>query len=285
VVFQEGGLYHMYYLARKMAEDRKRWISSHSYARSQDGIHWEKPNLGLVEMDGSRENNIVLQGRLVPFVDNRPGVPQNLRIKATSSIYRDRPEWKNEHPLDGKNRGDLLFAGSRDKVVKVYSLKDGRVVHELRGHREMPYGYLYRVSPDNRLLATGSQGQVNLWDLSAGELRLELPDGPGATVVFAFSPDGRFLAGANEDTNVRVWSLDDGQLVAVLDDLPLLTPSLEFTTEGRRLIGANVDGRIYMWNTTTWKRVRQFKESQPEAAWSRALCHLMASCRRPVEWM
>ncbi len=70
---------------------------------------------------------------------------------------------------------------------------------------------------------------------------------------------------------MRVWSLDDGQLVAVLDDLPLLTPSLEFTTEGRRLIGANVDGRIYMWDTTTWKRVRQFKESQPEAAWSTAL--------------
>ena len=106
----------MYYLVRKMAEDRKWWISSHSYARSQDGIHWEKPNLGLVEMDGSRENNIVLQGRLVPFVDNRPGVPQNLRIKATSSIYRDRPEWKNEDPLDGKNRVDLYLYESTDGV-------------------------------------------------------------------------------------------------------------------------------------------------------------------------
>ena len=114
VVFQEGGLYHMYYLARSMAEDRKGWIRSHSYARSRDGIHWEKPNLGLVEMDGSRENNIIHQGRLCPFVDNRPGVPKNLRIKATSSIYRDRPEWKNEHPLDGKNRVDLYLYESTD---------------------------------------------------------------------------------------------------------------------------------------------------------------------------
>ncbi len=115
-VFQEGGRYHMYYLARKRAENEKRFIRSISYARSQDGIHWEKPSLGLVEMDGSRENNIILQGRLVPFVDNRPGVPPDLRIKATSSIYRDRPEWKNEHPLDGKKYVDLYLYESTDGV-------------------------------------------------------------------------------------------------------------------------------------------------------------------------
>jgi len=30
------------------------------YATSQDGIHWDKPNLGLIEFQGSTENNIVL---------------------------------------------------------------------------------------------------------------------------------------------------------------------------------------------------------------------------------
>ena len=28
-------------------------------ARSQDGLHWEKPELGLVEHEGSRTNNII----------------------------------------------------------------------------------------------------------------------------------------------------------------------------------------------------------------------------------
>jgi hypothetical protein len=27
------------------------------YAVSEDGLHWEKPNLGLVEYNGSKENN------------------------------------------------------------------------------------------------------------------------------------------------------------------------------------------------------------------------------------
>ena len=29
------------------------------YATSQDGVHWHKPNLGIVEFDGSKDNNIV----------------------------------------------------------------------------------------------------------------------------------------------------------------------------------------------------------------------------------
>ena len=32
------------------------------YATSKDGIHWEKPNLGLVEYKGSKENNILIKG-------------------------------------------------------------------------------------------------------------------------------------------------------------------------------------------------------------------------------
>lgn len=31
-----------------------------AYAQSTDGIHWEKPNLGLVDFEGSTENNLIL---------------------------------------------------------------------------------------------------------------------------------------------------------------------------------------------------------------------------------
>ena len=31
-----------------------------AYAESSDGVHWEKPNLGLVEFEGSKENNLLM---------------------------------------------------------------------------------------------------------------------------------------------------------------------------------------------------------------------------------
>ena len=36
-------------------------ITSLCYAESQDGIHWVKPNLGLVDFEGSKENNILMR--------------------------------------------------------------------------------------------------------------------------------------------------------------------------------------------------------------------------------
>ncbi len=55
------------------------------YAESTDGINWEKPSLGLFEVHGSKENNIVWMGpgaNMVPFRDPNPDVPDDERYKA-----------------------------------------------------------------------------------------------------------------------------------------------------------------------------------------------------------
>jgi hypothetical protein len=53
------------------------------YAESPDAVHWTRPELGLVEIDGSKANNVVLleNQALAPFLDARPGVPAAERFK------------------------------------------------------------------------------------------------------------------------------------------------------------------------------------------------------------
>ncbi|MBL8178328.1 MAG: hypothetical protein JNK48_26870, partial [Bryobacterales bacterium] len=60
-VFQDGRLYRMYYKAWHLDPYGKtpRPVRI-AYAESTDGIHWTKPILGLVEFDGSKRNNILL---------------------------------------------------------------------------------------------------------------------------------------------------------------------------------------------------------------------------------
>lgn len=53
-VLEVDGEYRMYYDA--IDDDDKVW---HCLAISKDGIHWEKPNLSLVEYKGSKDNNIL----------------------------------------------------------------------------------------------------------------------------------------------------------------------------------------------------------------------------------
>ena len=59
-IAEDEGLYKMWY----QAYDDDQWAGGRPrlcYALSDDGIHWEKPEMGLVEFRGSRKNNIQQQ--------------------------------------------------------------------------------------------------------------------------------------------------------------------------------------------------------------------------------
>ena len=63
-VLHEGGKYRLWYVAA--GDDRTEGKGPRSapwrpaYAESEDGVNWIKPNLGLVEYRGSKENNLIL---------------------------------------------------------------------------------------------------------------------------------------------------------------------------------------------------------------------------------
>ena len=93
-IFKDGDIYRMYY--RGSHGDLKTQKSLHPevtcYAESRDGINWTRPHLGIVEWDGTKENNIILDGLgahcFVAFRDNNPNSPPEARYKG---ISRGRP--------------------------------------------------------------------------------------------------------------------------------------------------------------------------------------------------
>lgn len=93
-ILVDKGLHRLYYRGGPADSSAGRAEGSTSYfcyAESRDGITWVKPKLGLVEFQGSKENNILLAPSpredpytqsLSPFIDTRPGVPTEERYKA-----------------------------------------------------------------------------------------------------------------------------------------------------------------------------------------------------------
>lgn len=91
-VIQDGDLYRAYYRGDDPTYKGRR-NSGHPgeitcYAESRDGHEWTLPALGLFEVNGTMENNVVLAGmppfshNISPFLDARPGVDTNERFKA-----------------------------------------------------------------------------------------------------------------------------------------------------------------------------------------------------------
>ncbi len=87
-VFQDGDVYRMYYRGLPQAGKDGSAAEVTCYAESRDGIDWAKPELGLFEVDGDEDNNVVLADQapfshnFAPFIDTRPGVAADERYKA-----------------------------------------------------------------------------------------------------------------------------------------------------------------------------------------------------------
>ena len=96
-IFRDGDLFRMYYRASHWDTEAKKEAHREvtCYAESRDGIRWVKPKLGLFEFNGSRENNIVIDGVgthcFVAFKDGNPNCPPEARYKG---IARGRPVGK-----------------------------------------------------------------------------------------------------------------------------------------------------------------------------------------------
>ena len=67
------------------------------------------------------------------------------------------------------------------------------------------------VSPDGKTLAIGSNKDIQLWDLSAGQLRSTLSGHGGNVWSVAISSDGQTLASCSGDTTVKLWDLATGK--------------------------------------------------------------------------
>ena len=87
-VLHDGDRFLLYYrgLPEAGGDNTNREVTC--VALSEDGRSWTRPELGLFEVDGSRENNVVLAGaapashNFTPFLDTRPGVDPAQRFKA-----------------------------------------------------------------------------------------------------------------------------------------------------------------------------------------------------------
>ncbi len=96
VVIKDGDKYRMWYRSQDEQQDTGGFNHTFTaYAESEDGICWQRPNLGLFNFNGSTNNNICVDNpntkNIAVFVDERPGVPESERYKAAGRWSGGKP--------------------------------------------------------------------------------------------------------------------------------------------------------------------------------------------------
>ena len=111
----------------------------YALATSQDGIHWEKPNLGAVDWNGSTDNNIVLWAQREGTVIIDPNAPPEKRYALISS----HPELKTRlfTSPDG-----IHFTMDETPISSIHS--DSQISAFWDADKELYFHYP-RVTPDH----------------------------------------------------------------------------------------------------------------------------------------
>ncbi|HHG85632.1 MAG TPA: NACHT domain-containing protein, partial [Bacteroidetes bacterium] len=115
-------------------------------------------------------------------------------------------------------------------------------------------------SPDGtRLVSSGEDGMVCLWDASTGE-GLETFNGhEGSIHSVEFSPDGSRLASGGTDGIVRLWDAATGEELKIFKGHLDSVYSVVFSPDGIRLASGGEDSTVRLWDITTGEELGLFK--------------------------
>jgi len=197
-IFQDGDLYRMYYRGSHFDEKTKQ--AAHRevtcYAESQDGIHWTKPELGLFEFDGSKQNNIVWDGIgthcFTPLKDDNPDCPPDARYKA---ISRGRPRGKKGLYVF-KSADGIHWSLMVPKPVITSGAFDSQNLAFWDPHAGLYREYHRSFSDGVRAIMTGTSHDFVHW---TEPVLLSYPDAPNqhlyTNAIFPYERAPHFLIG------------------------------------------------------------------------------------------
>lgn len=142
--------------------------------------------------------------------------------------------------------GDLLAAVDRDGGVVVHDLATPALPGRSFGTSVLAVAF----RPDGARLATGSGGDVQVWDVATGQ-----PIGPPITAAasrihqLAWSPDGGVLGVVTTDGHLSLRDAATGQVVATpLAGTDTAVRSLAFSPDGTSVALGLLDGSIVLWD-------------------------------------
>jgi WD40 repeat protein len=129
----------------------------------------------------------------------------------------------------------------------------------LKGHRKgiycLAFSSRFKNGKTAPILASGSLGEIKLWDLTKGELIETLSDYPwvmsgqvNQVNSLAFSADGQILVSAGADSTIKIWHIGALDLIDILHKHNGMVRCVAFAPNGLMLVTAGDDRKVLFWD-------------------------------------
>jgi len=175
-------------------------------------------------------------------------------------------DWKATIPswaLTLSRDGQRLLVGSEDRVARIFDMKSGKLIKELKGHTGGVTGAAF-LPDGKRAITGGADRSLRIWDVeSAKELRA-FENVPDDVHCLAVSPDGKLIAvghtnGYEKPGTIRLWDLDSGREVRTLPGHTMRLCSVCFSADGKTLLSSSIDKTVRLWDVSSGQVLKTFQ--------------------------
>ncbi len=151
-----------------------------------------------------------------------------------------------EPQASGASPRGLVALSGPSKVVKVFSLGDGKLVHAMKKHIDWVLDL--RFGPDGLLLASADRSGTILLTEAAGGAEVHVLRGhQGAVPTIAWKRDGNVLVSGGADGKIRMWDAHFGKDLGIFDAHEGGVTQVEVLADGR-VLSAGRDKKLKVWS-------------------------------------
>lgn len=190
-----------------------------------------------------------------------------------------------------------LITGSKDKLIKIWNLQNGRLIRTIRGVNSCvralavldnknivsgscankiqiwnsSNGALVRtlnghsskvnalVVLANNLIASGSKDKtIRIWDSTNGEIIRMLTGHSGAVWVLNVLNDNNYIVSGSDDKTVKIWNWQTGELIRIINGHTNWINSLTVLSNND-IVSASDDSILRVWNSDTGELIRSLE--------------------------
>jgi WD40 repeat protein len=150
--------------------------------------------------------------------------------------------------------GKSLLSGGKDKTVRLWDIRTGKLARTLTGHR----GEVNTVVMTSGGFAASASddGTVRAWDMQTGRQLACLDAREGAVYGLAAPAKGDLLASGGVAGRIHLWDLQTGTRLWTSDARPGVD-SLAFSNDGRSIVSGHSDGTIRLWEGKTGRLIHE----------------------------
>lgn len=223
-----------------------------------DGIHLidlnDRKQVGSIKLGTSAIFDIkVLKDRI--FVALASGEVHVLDITTLKTIEVLANSDKSARSISISQLNGHLAVGYSDNIIRVFSLVDFSLLHEIEAHKISVFAVRY--SPDERYLISGSRdAHLKIWNVQHKyALKESIVAHMYAINHLDFSADGKHFVTCSMDKSIKVWDAETFQLLKVIDKARhaghgTSVNKLLWTNHNNLLVSASDDRSISIWDIT-----------------------------------